>query len=539
MIKKKGETGSALSLVLIFVTIAGLAIASLIFVTQISTTGIHQLSQKNKNSSAVAAATADILARFQKDPTLGTASYTSATDNCGLGQSFALDPSIGVSFVSCIPVTGGAPFASTTVGTTVSGGTVGVDFGTAFDGTFKFDNALNSASSIKTLSGKVTASTAQENVVTNSSGTGSGSTPSGVDTSDKTTVPPVISPCSTYENSCGLPLNYWVDPHVSVDLPTFSCSTRNFSITLKPGLYAAADINALETITDPSSSAKYKPWKLNSGGNSYSTGEDCENKGQKITILITEGEYVFSGNTTLTINNSNVIVRNVNSEVKMCTTGYMTSACANAYGWDDSGKTWTSHTGVSQYSCDYDAADASGWDGPTAGTTLDKYFKGSRIFLDAVDLDVKKGTVLLCGTNFPTSKVLNNFAILALDSKRVTSCKSHEARSSRCPSTATRNIFINFANTAEVHIGGGMFTPNAKVTVSESRNKHHTWDREWTSQSLKMTCTYSSGCEHSIKRSAEGRTVKVTVKDKDGHYISTEININNYDPTSVIKRNDN
>ena len=538
MIKKKGENGSALSLVLIFVTIAGLAIASLIFVTQISTTGVHQLSQNNKNSSDVSAANAAILARFQKDPTLGTAVYPAATDNCGLGQGFSLDPSLGVSFVSCIPVTGGAPFASTTVGTTTSGGTVGTDFGTTFSGTFKFDNALNSNSSIKILSGKVSASSAQENVTTNSSGVGQGSTPSGVTTEKNVTTPP-LSPCSTHEDTCKLDISYWVDPHPAVDLPTLNCLTTDFSITLSPGLYTTADINALETITDPKESSKYKPYKLNSGGNSYGTGEDCENKGQKITIRFSEGEYIFSGNTTLTINNPNVTVRNRNTEVKVCQTGYDKTACADGIAADDTSKSWSPHTGVAQYSCDYDSEDKSGWEGPAVTTTKDEFFKGVRIFLDAVDLDVKKGTVNLCGTNFPTAKVLNNYAIIALDSKRVTSCKSHEKSSSRCPSSWTRSTYINFSNSAEVHIGGGIYTPSAKVTVSESRNKQHTWDREWTSQSMNMTCTYSAGCEHSIKRSEVGRTVELTVKDKDGHYISTRININDYDPTSVIKRKDN
>ena len=51
IIKKKGEAGSAMSLVLIFVTIVGLAIASLIFVTQLSTNGVRQLSESNNNSS--------------------------------------------------------------------------------------------------------------------------------------------------------------------------------------------------------------------------------------------------------------------------------------------------------------------------------------------------------------------------------------------------------------------------------------------------------------------------------------------------------
>ena len=539
MIKKRGETGSALSLVLIFVTIAGLAIAALIFVTQISTSGVNQLSASNKNSSAVAAATADILARFQKNQALGTATYTGTTDNCGLGQNFALDASLGVSFVSCVPVTGGAPFATTTTGVTVPGGTVGVDYGTAFDGTFKFDNAINSASAIKSVNGKVTASSTQENLKSGSDGTSSG-TPSKDITIEpgKPTIP--VSACAVYADNCKLDISYWVDPHgtSSPRLPVWSCPASNgaITLTLKPGEYNSADISALNRVTNPSESSKYKGW-LWSGGK-YEDGAECSTSGRKVTIIFSDGEFVFKGNTTLTINNSNLTVRNLNTKVKMCTTGYKPNACSDVNAADN--VSTPSHTDVKQYSCDYDAADTSAWTGPLSGPTTDSTFRGSRIFLDTVDLNVLKGSVFLCGSNFSTTKVLNNYAIIAMDAQRVTTCKSHEKVSTRCPSAApARDIYINFANTAEVHIGGGVYSPNAIVSISESRNHQHTWDREWTSKSLKMTCSYQPGCEHSVTRSEEGRTVKITMKDKDGHYISREININDYDPTTVIKRNDN
>jgi hypothetical protein len=309
---------------------------------------------------------------------------------------------------------------------------------------------------------------------------------------------------------------------------------------LAPGEYNSADISALNRITNPSDSSKYKGWKWTS--NKYEDGSECSSSGRKIIIIFSDGEFVFSGNTTLTINNSNVTIRNSNTHVKMCTTGYKgigtdtkDTECADA-----NANTWTTHKGVNQYSCDYDETDTSGWAGPLKGPTTDSNFRGSRIFLDTVDLNIVKGNIYLCGSNFTPSKVLHNFAIIAMDKQRYTICKSREKVAARCPSGApARDIYINFANTAEVHIGGGVYSPNATVSISESRNRQHTWDREWTSKSLKMTCTYSGGCEHNVKRSEEGRTIKLTVKDRDGHYISTEININDYDPTSVIKRKDN
>lgn len=540
MIKKRGEAGSALSLVLIFVTIAGLAIAALIFVTQISTSGVHQLSESNKNSSAVAAATADILARFQKNQTLGTATYAGTTDNCGLGQNFALDANLGVSFVSCVPVTGGAPFATTTTGVTVPGGTVGVDYGTAFDGTFQFDNALNSATKIVSINGKVTTPSAQENLQTGSDGSSKGTTPGSVTITNPGTVTAPVSACAVYANNCKLDISYWVDPHGTSTprLPVWSCPASNGAITLKlaPGEYNKDDISALNRLTNPSESSKYKGWLWKDG--KYEDGAECSTSGRKVTLIFSDGEFVFKGNTTLTINNSNLTVRNLNTKVKMCTTGYLSSPCGDVNAADN--VSTPSHTGVKQYSCDYDAADTSAWTGPLSGPTTDPNFRGSRIFLDTVDLNVLKGSVFLCGSNFSTTKVLNNYAIIAMDTQRVATCKSHEKVSTRCPSAApARDIYINFANTAEVHIGGGIYSPNAIVSISESRNHQHTWDREWTSKSLRMTCSYPSGCEHSVTRSEEGRTVKITMKDKDGHYISREININDYDPTTVIKRNDN
>lgn len=531
-IKKNGETGSALSLVLIFVTISGLAIASLIFVTQISTSGVHQLSQGNKESSAVAVATADILARFQKDPTLGTSVFPASTQNCGLGQGFALDPSLGVSFVSCVPVTGGAPFATTTIGTTVPGGTVGVDYGTTFDGNFKFDNGVNSTATIaKTLNSSVKATDAQELLTKDSSGSSSGSTPSSVTTSNGSKPSP-ISACAVYEDDCKLDISYWVGSPASPRLPVMNCSTSAFTVPLTPGIYTSADIAALHRFTNPTDSSKYKGWSYKSG--KYEDGTECTNKGQKITITFADGEYILTGNTTFTINNSNVVLRNTNSKVIMCSNAFKPSSCSDGF---TSG--WNGSTDKNKYSCDYNAVDSSSWTGPLSGTTTNSQFRGSRIFLDNVDLNVLKGSISLCGTNFLETKVLNNYAIIALDSKRVNSCKTKEKVSSRCPSTPARNIYINFANTAEVHIGGGFYTPNASVAISESRNKQHTWDREWISKSLKMTCSYTSGCEHDVLRGGDGRRVKVTMKTKDGEYISREININDYDPKSIIRRVDN
>ena len=531
-IKKNGEKGSALSLVLIFVTVSGLAISSLIFVTQISTTGVHQLSQGNKETSAIAEATADILARFQKDPTLGTSVFPAASENCGLGQGFALNPSSGVTFVSCIPVTGGAPFATTTIATTVPGGTVGVDYGTAFDGNFNFNNAINSASTIaKAASSTVNAPNAQEFLTSNSSGSSSGTTPSAVTTASNNKSEPV-SACAVYADDCKLDISYWVASPATPKLPVMNCKTTDFTIPLTPGIYVADDITALQRFTKPADSSKYKGWLFKSG--KYEDGTECANKGQKITITFEDGEYILTGNTTFTINNSNVTLRNTNSKVIMCTSGYKPAKCSDGI---TSG--WNGSTDKNQYSCDYNAVDSSSWTGPLSGTTTNSQFRGSRIFLDAVDLNVLKGSIYLCGTNFLETKVLNNFPIIALDSQRVSSCKSKEKVASRCPSTPARSTYINFANTAEVHIGGGYFTPNASVSISESRNKQHTWDREWISKSLKMTCSVVSGCEHSVLRGGDGRRMKVTLKTIEGAFISREINMNDYDPKNVIKRIDN
>ena len=549
MIKKKGDTGSALSLVLIFVTIAGLAIASLIFVTQISTFGVHQLSLKNKTASASSAVTADILARFQKDPTLGTAIYDPTlpdTANCGLSAAeIASINSVNssLSFVSCLPVVGGGQYTTTTVGTSVGDGTT-------ITGKISSNNSINSKTTINLSSGaSLTAATAQENVTCATSGKCSGTKdkdPS-ITQTDPVTTPTVISDCATYESTCKMPISYWVSTHtLNPTLPIWSCpsGTSSVALTLLPGEYNADTIQVLNWLTDPSESGNYKRWVKN--GNIYDPVDCSNSRRNAITLIFSDGEYIFSGSTPLVIDNPYLTIRNSNTKVKMCTDGYKGTGtdkkdtkCTNS-DIDSQSQSWT-HTGIKQYSCDYSSV-YTAWDGPLKGGTSNANFSGSRIFFNNTDFTVSRGNIYLCGTNFPTAKVLNNFGILALDTPRVNSCKILlAAYPTLCPSLPTRSINITFGSSSHVHIGGGLFVPNAKVTTSETNNKHHTWDRELTGKSIDMTCSYNAGngCEHNVDRNELGRNARITLKSIDNEYYTFEININEYDSKSVIRRIDN
>lgn len=561
MIKKKGETGSALSLVLIFVTVAGLAIASLIFVTQLSTSGIHQLSQKNQDSSAVAAVTADVLTRFQQNPLLGTASYDPTlpeTANCGLSAADIASINTvnsSLSFVSCLPVVGGGQFASTSTGTAATDGTT-------ISGIISSNNAILSKKTVTLdpadTSSFLTASKVQKEVTCDSTRTCSG--PVVVDpkvTNTDSNPTSTSSDCATYEYNattnvgCTMPISYWVYPHAPTSskvspLPTAlsSCPTSSgVIVTLQPGVYKAVDVVALNTLTNHTSSGKiYGVWD---GVSVYQDGKVCP-ANPKITLVFADGEFIFTGGTTLTFNNPNLTVINSNTTVKMCTSGYSenSSKCANT-DVDSRTQSWTTHSGVKQFSCDYSSASTSTWDpskdGPLANNST---FKGSRIFFESTSFDVQKGKVYLCGTNFPSNKVMNNFAILAPLAIHNTNCKdllSSANAAKMCLTDPTKTITINFGSAASVHIGGGMFVPNAAVTTTETSNKHHTWDRELTSKSIKMTCSVKTGkgCEHNVERNELGRTARITCKSKEGEYFTFEINIDERDTRSVFSRVDN
>ena len=555
-IKKKGEAGSAMSLVLIFVTIVGLAIASLIFVTQLSTNGVRQMSEGNKNSSDLAKATANVLAQFQKDKTLGTVPFdpttydpnfptpTSNTPNCGLTNV----PSInGFDFVSCLPIIGGGQFTTASVGT-------GSTDGTVFIGKFSTNNTVYSNSTIDIKPGSsLTAAVAQENVTCQSDHTCKGNNDPAVQTGS-TTDTGITSDCATYEYNvvtkigCTMPVSYWVYPHTTsssgtsiLPTPLTSCPTSSgITITLKPGTYKAVDVAALNTLTNHTSSSVKFYGKWNEV--KYEDGKEGCASNPKITLVFSDGEFVFTGGTPLVFNNPNLTVRNSNTKVKMCTTGYRenNSKCANT-DIDSSSQSWT-HSGIKQFSCDYSTTAASTWPGPLSGPTTDANFTGSRIFFNGTDFDVQKGNVYLCGTNFPTSKVMNNFAILALDKTRIDACNdllSTPNDTHMCPPMPSSRITINFASGAHVHIGGGMYVPNADLTTSETSNKHHTWDHEVTAKKIEMRCTESSGkgCEHNVERGELGRTVEVTFK-KDGKFYKVEININEYDSRGTFRRID-
>ncbi|MEI6648514.1 MAG: fibronectin type III domain-containing protein [Actinomycetes bacterium] len=100
----KKDRGTALGLVLIFVTILGVWLGSALLLTQISNTGVNQLDLQNKNSNQIATATATVLQQLAADSTKGSGSSNSTNQpNCNLPTSVAT--ASGAVQVTCTPVT--------------------------------------------------------------------------------------------------------------------------------------------------------------------------------------------------------------------------------------------------------------------------------------------------------------------------------------------------------------------------------------------------------------------------------------------------
>lgn len=100
----KKDRGTALGLVLIFVTILGVWLGSALLLTQISNTGVNNLDLQNKNSNQIAVATATVLQQLAADSTKGSGSANSTNQpNCNLPTSVAT--ASGAVQVTCTPVT--------------------------------------------------------------------------------------------------------------------------------------------------------------------------------------------------------------------------------------------------------------------------------------------------------------------------------------------------------------------------------------------------------------------------------------------------
>jgi hypothetical protein len=126
--RRDKEEGTALGLVLVFVTILGVWLGAVLLITQASTTGVQRMSLQNSNSSTAEAAKASVLAQLNYNAITNPALLT--TTNCGV--------TIPVGFkgtFSCTPTLVTQPLTTTSMNTTSTGGTSpGIDNGIQFTG---------------------------------------------------------------------------------------------------------------------------------------------------------------------------------------------------------------------------------------------------------------------------------------------------------------------------------------------------------------------------------------------------------------------
>ena len=86
----KKDQGTALGMVLIFITVLGVWLGSTLLLTTVANGGAGGLSIQNCNSNQIASATANVMQQLAADPSIASASLSSATQpNGGVPTSFA------------------------------------------------------------------------------------------------------------------------------------------------------------------------------------------------------------------------------------------------------------------------------------------------------------------------------------------------------------------------------------------------------------------------------------------------------------------
>ncbi len=126
--RRDKEEGTALGLVLVFVTILGVWLGAVLLITQASTTGVQRMSLQNSNSSTAEAAKASVLAQLNYNAITNPALLT--TTNCGVTIPVGYKGTF-----SCTPTLVTQPLTTTSMNTTSTGGTQpGIDNGIQFTG---------------------------------------------------------------------------------------------------------------------------------------------------------------------------------------------------------------------------------------------------------------------------------------------------------------------------------------------------------------------------------------------------------------------
>ncbi len=494
--RMKKDSGSALALVLIFVTVLGGWLGVVLLVSQASTSGIQRLNMQASNSSQAAAATATVLEKLTNDPTLGSPAYTPVTQpNCGLPSTIN-----GVTVI-CTPVTGGTqPLASHAVEATGpdTGTTPGVDKGITVTGSHDFDSPIKSTGS----SSNITISTGTVKVpkvetsdgasipgVTGTTEKGSGNNS---DLPTKSVVP--VLPVSNPGTGTGGSIN-------SV-LPT-TCAGLDATLKIPSGNYNDEAIDQLNQLFS------YEIIRTYLSNGSYNDKDCSQNKTwhHHEDIDLGHGEIYFTGTKVLKVlkdkddPSESISIHNEASDAVVTT--------------DSSGNP----TG-----CSY----LRGLTATSPKTSSD--VSGTQLaFGGAATFENDDGDVKICG---PHVAVGQSIAIISLDSSHQSVCAAVNGSSSNCPAlhTGTTPLFYAKGKTStgscgNTYIYGTVLASGSSVQIDQSKNKQHEIDGGIVANGAKFSCTAEKACAFPVKSgpAVTGRHLKITLRCASGAIFEHEI----------------
>jgi|GEM_PF-5673979 len=445
----KEDYGSALGLVLIFVSVLGLWLGGVLILIQASTASIASLAKQNKNSTANAEATASVFEQLNSIQSLGSAAYVAANTpqtNCGITDSKTLANlnSLGVSNFSCAPVitdgnTNGSPagIISTGDGST---GRAGVDYGTAVtgNGTTTVNNIVVSNSTSLIGCGTTLVALGCVSKSNNSSPLAS------------------FDHCVTEDFACSADDNFTQIENVySYNTKNIKCSKKATTIVVPAGVLDQSYIRYL---------------------NEYTDGSLCKpNSKYPVEIEFDPGQYDLSnsgtGSTTWTIDNQYVTVMNLASDATMNATNT---------------------------SCQYSKV-------MPLNPTSNNDFSGTQIFLDGISLDFSVGNINLCGPNQVTGI---SSVLVALDSTHVGYCQTKHG-SALCPSNQGSKVSVVVGSGADVHFGGRGMMDNATVTL-DSTGSNVTFTQGVLGASVNFNCSSGGGCAFPAPTGSGAREMQIS-----------------------------
>ncbi len=487
------DGGSAMALVLIFVTALGGSLGVTMLVTQASTSGVQRLNLQTASSSQAASVTATVLEQLIVNPSFGSSAFTPATQpNCGLPTNIS-----GVA-VSCTPVTSGsqALTSSAVTTTSASGTTIGVDNGISVTGSHEFNSVIQSFSdNVTVASGNVTA----PQVLTPAGATISGvtaisaavtGTTANLPSSSVTPILPVSDPGTGISGS------------INSYLPA-SCPGLNSTITIPSGNYNDEAIDQLNELFNLEIIRTYK-------ANGSYTDKDCSQNGgwsHKIDVALGRGEIYFKGTKVLDIrrdsddDTESIRIHNDNDDaVEDFDSKGNPTGCEYKHGISALNPTQASEV---------------------SGTQI--------VFGGAATLSNEDGDFSLCGPHLAMGQ---SFAIMSLDSSHATVCATKKRSSSNCPAvhTGTAPLLRAYGNTnTKTYVYGTILASGSNVRIDQRSKGQHEIDGGIVGDGAKFTCTLASGaCPFPVQAgpSVSGRRLKIKLTCASGAVVEHVVVIN-------------